>query len=116
MKHVNVSKHRSPFKVVADGASSQAAVMTLKPGDSSSDHPENEHPRAEQWVYVISGAGRAKTSARSVSLKQGSLLLIEKNEAHQITNTGKQPLVTLNFYAPPAYTPDGEVKKSVQRQ
>ena len=116
MKYVNVSSNRSHFKVVADGASSQAAMMTLKPGDSTSDRPENEHPKAEQWVYVISGAGRAKTSGRFLSLKQGSLLLIEKNEPHQITNTGKQPLVTLNFYAPAAYTPDGEVKKSVQRK
>ena len=116
MKHVNVSKNRSHFKVVADGTSSQAAMMTLKPGDSTSDHPENEHPRAEQWVYVISGTGRAKTPSKSTTLKQGSLLLIEKNEPHQITNTGKTPLVTLNFYAPPAYTPHGEVKKSVRRK
>ena len=116
MKHVNVAKNRSHFKVITDGASSQAAMMALKPGDSTSDHPENEHPKAEQWVFVISGTGRAKSTSRSIPLEQGSLLLIEKNEAHQITNTGKSPLVTLNFYAPPAYTPDGEVKKSVQRK
>ena len=116
MKHASVSKNRSHFKVITNGASSQAAMMTLKPGDSTSDHPENEHPKAEQWIYVISGTARAKTPTRSIPLKQGSLLLIEKNEPHQITNTGKTPLVTLNFYAPPAYTPDGEVKKSVQRK
>jgi mannose-6-phosphate isomerase-like protein (cupin superfamily) len=116
MKHVNVSKNRSHFKVITDGASSQAATMTLKPGDSTTDHPENEHSKAEQWVYVISGSGRAKTPSKSISLKEGSLLLIEKNEPHQITNTGKDPLVTLNFYAPAAYTPDGDVKKSVQRK
>jgi mannose-6-phosphate isomerase-like protein (cupin superfamily) len=89
--------------------------MTLKPGETSSDEIEDEHPKAEQWVYVISGSGRAKFIGRSVQLKEGSLLLIEKNEAHQITNTGKSPLVTLNVYAPPAYTEDGEVRPSVGR-
>ena len=34
--------------------------------------------------------------------------LIEKGEAHRITNTGRSPLVTLNFYVPPAYTSEGE--------
>ena len=107
---------RAKFKVLLDGASSQAAVMTLEPGESSSDEPENEHPRAEQWVFVIDGSGRAKTPRRSVPIKAGSLVLIEKNQPHQITNTGKRPLVTINFYAPPAYTPDGEVKQSVKRK
>ena len=116
MKHVNVSKNRSHFNVLAGGASGQAAMMTLKPGDSSSEEPENEHPKAEQWVYVVSGVGRAKTPTRSIRLRQGSLLLIERNEPHQITNIGDEPLVTLNFYTPPAYTPDGEVKKSVRRK
>jgi mannose-6-phosphate isomerase-like protein (cupin superfamily) len=88
--------------VIAQGSSSQAAMMTLNPGDSSSEEPEDEHPKAEQWIYVISGSGRAKFMGRTVQLKEGALLLIEKNEAHQITNTGRGLLVTLNFYAPPA--------------
>ena len=89
--------------------------MVLKPGQSSSNEPEDEHPKAEQWLYVVSGSGRAKGKGRSISLKAGSLLLIEKREPHQITNTGKEPMVTLNFYAPPAYTDEGEVKRSVKR-
>ena len=89
--------------------------MVLGPGESSSEKVEDEHPRAEQWVFVVSGTGRAKFKRRSVGLKEGSLLLIEKNEAHQITNTGDGPLVTLNFYAPPAYDENGEVRPSVER-
>src|SRR5712671_1238723 len=113
MRHVTASKVRTHFKVIAQGSSSQAAMMTLKSGESSSDKVEDEHPKAEQWVYVISGSGRAKTSGRSVAIKEGSLLLIEKNEAHQITNTGQRPLVTLNFYAPPAYMENGEDRAAV---
>ena len=116
MKHVRTTNVRAKFEVLLDGATSQAAMMTLKPGASSSDEPENEHPKSEQWVFVVDGAGRAKTPGRSVPIKAGSLVLIEKDEPHQITNTGRRPLVTINFYAPPAYTPDGEVKRSVKRK
>jgi mannose-6-phosphate isomerase-like protein (cupin superfamily) len=69
MKHLNISRHRSHFKVIAEGSSSQAAMMTLKPGESSSDKPEDEHPKAEQWLFVVSGTGRAKFNRRSVQLK-----------------------------------------------
>jgi mannose-6-phosphate isomerase-like protein (cupin superfamily) len=116
MKHVNAARIHSHFKVIAEGSSSQAAMMTLKPGQSSSEQPENEHPKAEQWVCIISGIGIARTKSRAIRVKQGSLVLIEKGEPHQIKNTGKMPLVTLNFYSPPAYTTEGEVKRSVKRQ
>jgi mannose-6-phosphate isomerase-like protein (cupin superfamily) len=85
-------------------------MMTLRPGQSSSDEVVNEHPRCEQWLLVLSGAGRATVEKRRVALKEGSLLLIEKGEAHRITNTGKRPLVTLNLYAPPAYTKGGDLR------
>src|SRR5215203_507220 len=50
---------------------------------------------------------RARVGRRSVKLKEGSLLLVEQNEEHQVENTGrKKPLVTLNFYVPPAYARD----------
>jgi mannose-6-phosphate isomerase-like protein (cupin superfamily) len=87
----------------------------LKPGESSSDKPENEHPAAEQWLFVVTGAGRAKVGRRSLRLRAGSLLLIEKGEAHQITNTGNEPMSTINFYVPPAYTAGGDVKPTVKR-
>ncbi len=67
----------------------QAAMMVLKTGESSSDKPENEHPKSEQWLLVISGEGHAKVAGRSIDLKTGSLLVIEHAEPHQITNTGK---------------------------
>ena len=110
MKHTRAAGHRSFFKVLLDGDSAQAATMTLKPGQSSSDEVVNEHPRCEQWLYVLAGTGRARVEKRSVTLKEGSLLLIEKGEAHRITNTGRKPLMTLNLYAPPAYTSQGDLK------
>ena len=39
----------------------------------------------------------------TTSLRQGTLLLIERGEAHEIRNTGHEPLRTVNFYVPPVY-------------
>src|SRR3954454_11980047 len=116
MKHVKIKAKRPAFKVLADGGSSQAALMVLGPGDSTGERPENEHPAAEQWLYVVAGTGRARSDGRGVRLGEGSLLLVQKGERHQITNTGRSPLVTLNVYAPPAYTKDGEVRRAVKRK
>ena len=111
MKLFSTTSRRAEFNILHASRSAQAAMMTLQPGGSSSEKPENEHPFAEQWLFVISGTGRAKSRWRTLSLRTGSLLLIEKREPHQILNTGRRPLVTINFYVPPAYDSRGDVLK-----
>ena len=113
MKLIKTGRRRAEFAVLASTSSAQAAMMTLQPGGSTGKHVENEHPNAEQWLFVVSGTGRATVSRRTVQIKERSLLLIEKGEPHKITNTGRSPLVTLNLYVPPAYTKAGDVKLSV---
>src|SRR5688572_2479117 len=110
MRHLKTGTKRAMFTVLHATRNAEAAMMTLKPGQSTSDEPENEHPRCEQWLFVLSGAGRAVVGKRRVAITPNSLLLIEKGEPHQITNTGRTPLVTLNFYAPPAYTKSGDLR------
>jgi mannose-6-phosphate isomerase-like protein (cupin superfamily) len=110
MKLIATGSKRSSFNVLHSTHNAQAAMMTLRPGQSTSDKPENEHPRCEQWLFVLKGSGRATVGRRSVQLRPNSLLLIEKSEAHRITNTGRKLLVTLNLYAPPAYRSSGDVK------
>lgn len=100
--------NRGAFEVLHATATSQAAMMTLEPGESSSEASDNEHAWAEQWLYVVSGQGVATSKNKKLELGVGTLLLVEKGEPHQIANTGKTPLVTLNIYAPPAYDDDGE--------
>jgi len=89
-------------------------MMVLKPGQSSAEKPGNEHPRAEQWLFVISGHGRAIVGRHRCRIADGTLLLIERNEKHQITNTSRHPLITVNFYAPPAYGRSGGILQSVR--
>jgi mannose-6-phosphate isomerase-like protein (cupin superfamily) len=113
MKLIDTKKHLGYFKLLIQSSSLQSALMVLKAGQSSSDEVENEHPKAEQWLYVISGRGQATVGHRSFPIKEGSLLLIEKREKHRVVNTGSKQLVTLNFYAPPAYRSANQVKPSV---
>ena len=110
MRHIKTGTKRSMFSVLHATRNAEAAMMTLRPGQSTSDEPENEHPRCEQWCYVVSGTGRATVGKRTVALKPGSLLLIAKIEPHRVINTGRKMLVTLNLYCPPAYTDEGAVK------
>jgi mannose-6-phosphate isomerase-like protein (cupin superfamily) len=109
MQHLKTTPRQALFKVLTRTRSTQAATMTLQPGQSSSDKPENEHPKSEQWLFVLSGTGRATVSRCTITIRANSLLLIEKGEPHQITNTGRRALATLNFYAPPAYTKRGDL-------
>jgi mannose-6-phosphate isomerase-like protein (cupin superfamily) len=110
MKHIKIGKMHPFFKILASTRSAQAGLMVLPPGESTGE-PQNEHPQSEQWLYVVSGAGRARVNNQRRALRPHSLLLIEKGEVHQISNTGRRPLVTLNVYSPPAYTKSGELKK-----
>ncbi len=80
--------------------------MVIKPGDSEGG-PGNRHHGADQWLYVVSGRGLARVNGRAYPLSAGVLLLIERGNKHEVENTGREPLRTLNFYNPPAYRKDG---------
>jgi mannose-6-phosphate isomerase-like protein (cupin superfamily) len=94
------------FRVIPGNRASQAAEMVLAPGDAEGD-AGNRHRGADQWLFVLSGSGQATVNRRRHKLRAGSLVFIERRERHEIKNTGRTPLRTLNFYAPPAYRKDG---------
>lgn len=103
-KHLSL---RPGFRVAFRNRRAQAAEMVIAPGDVEGD-PHNRHRGADQWLYVIAGTGRALVNGRRYPLRPGSLLLIERGDRHEVRNTGKGLLRTLNVYVPPAYRPDGE--------
>jgi hypothetical protein len=74
------------FRVAIGNARSQVAEMVLVPGKSEG----NSHNR------------------KRYPLGAGTLLLIEHGDEHEITNTGRGLLKTLNFYVPPAYDAKGD--------
>ena len=95
------------FRVAVGNRRSQAAEMVLAPGEGEGNG-DNRHRGADQWLYVVSGQGAATINGRRYALKAGTLLLIERGDEHQIRNTGRGALRTLNVYVPPAYTKGGD--------
>ena len=95
------------FRVVRGNRASQAAEMVLAPGDGEGGS-DNRHRGADQWLYVISGTGEAVVNGRRHKLAAGTLLFIERREKHEVRNTGRSLLRTLNFYVPPAYKANGD--------
>src|SRR5689334_12736207 len=95
------------FKVLIGNQRSQAARMVIEPGEAEGNR-DNRHHGADQWLLVVSGSGVATINGRRHLLRPGRLLLIERDDRHEIRNTGDEPLKTLNVYVPPAYSRDGD--------
>jgi mannose-6-phosphate isomerase-like protein (cupin superfamily) len=98
---------KSNFKVALGNANCQFAEMVIAPGDSEGG-PDNRHRGADQWLFVLTGRGIAIVNGKPHKLTKGSLILIKRGETHEIRNTGRTPLKTLNAYSPPAYTKSGD--------
>lgn len=98
---------RKGFRVVRGNRRSQAAEMVIAPGDAEGD-PRNRHRGADQWLFVVAGRGEARVKRRHYRLVAGSLIFIARGERHEIKNTGRTLLRTLNFYVPPAYSMSGD--------
>lgn len=95
------------FRVAFGNRRAQAAAMTLPPGGSEGG-PENRHRGSDQWLYVVAGSGSAVINGKRYPLRRGTLLLMERGDCHEIQNTGRKSLRTLNLYVPPAYTSEGD--------
>ena len=95
------------FRVAFSVRRAQAAEMVLAPGESEGG-ADNRHRGADQWLYVVAGTGVAVIEGQRVPLKAGTLLVIERRERHEVRNTGRGLLKTLNFYYPPAFDWNGD--------
>ena len=95
------------FAVVLGNRKSQAAEMVLGGGDKEGDS-HNRHRGADQWLYVVSGTGIAIVNGKRYRMTPRSLLLIEHGDEHEIRQTGREPLRTVNIYVPPAYSANGD--------
>jgi mannose-6-phosphate isomerase-like protein (cupin superfamily) len=94
------------FSIGLRNKRAQSATMVIEPGDCEGG-PDNKHIGADQWLFVLSGEGQATVGAKKHPLRAGTLLLIERGTTHEIRNTGRTSLKTLNLYVPPAYRSDG---------
>jgi mannose-6-phosphate isomerase-like protein (cupin superfamily) len=93
------------FRVAFGNRRAQAAQMVIAPGKAEGGRG-NRHRGADQWLFVLSGTGVATVNDKRYPLRAGSLMLIERGDRHEVRNTGRGPLKTLNLYVPPAYRSD----------
>ena len=107
MKLIDTNHAHSGFKVLARTKRSEAAVMELEP-NSSTGGEDNKHAGEDQWLYVVSGSGVAIVNNERIELHEGTLVLIQRGDKHEVRNTETEALKTLNVYVPPAYTKEGE--------
>lgn len=94
------------FRIGPSTAAGQVAEMVI-PAGASEGGPGNRHRSSDQWLYVVAGTGVVIGSRRRVPLRPGMILLIPAGQWHEVRNTGRNALQTLNFYAPPGYTRGG---------
>ncbi len=103
MRHMRI-RPEGDFRVVAATERSQAAIMVIEPNQMTGS-VDNMHLHSDQWLYVLSGSGKAIVEGIEIALEPGILLLIEPGEVHEIF-AGEQRLETINFYAPSEYPAD----------
>lgn len=106
MKHKQL-RFGEGFRVALGNRRSQAAEMVLAPGAAEGD-PKNRHRGSDQWLYVLAGTGTALVNGKRYRLRAGTLMFIEHGDRHEIKNTGRARLRTLNVYVPPAYDRGGD--------
>lgn len=90
------------FKILDTTERSQFGVMVLQPGDTSGEFG-NEHADADQWLVVLSGEGEAVGESGTEKIVSGDVVVVPAPEKHQFRCTGREPLRTITFYAPPGY-------------
>lgn len=90
------------FDVLTTTSRSQAATMVLEPGESTGG-PDNAHPEADQWLYVVGGAAEVVVDGEDIEVAPGELLLIAAGEPHEVRSVGEEPLRTLNVYSSPTF-------------
>jgi mannose-6-phosphate isomerase-like protein (cupin superfamily) len=93
---------RKGFHLAVGNAHSQSAEMVIAAGESEGG-PSNRHHGSDQWLFIVEGTGVAIVNGHRYALKPGVLMLIERNDTHELRASGKGPLRTLNLYVPPAF-------------
>lgn len=56
---------------------------------------------AEETQFVLSGAGELIRDSGTVALRAGDVVVLPEGEAHDLRNTGDEPLQIIGFFAAP---------------
>lgn len=99
--HTDIRRHRGEFfTVLQQTKQSQAAVMTLAPGQDAG--PEEEHD-GDQVIYIVEGEAVVRVGDEERRGGAGTLVTVPARTRHHVRNPGSTPLFFLTVYAPPEY-------------
>jgi mannose-6-phosphate isomerase-like protein (cupin superfamily) len=101
MQPVNIFDAKGRFfQVLQRTSQSQAAVMTMAPGEDAG--PEEEHT-GDQIIYIVEGEALVRIQDQEYRAAAGTLLTIPARTRHFVKNPSTRPVFLLTVYAPPAY-------------
>lgn len=96
------SKNRDYRRVIYTGRLSQIALMSIPPGG---DVGYETHERVEQILFIQSGKGRLVMDGATQDLGPGDVVVATPGLAHDIINTGNEPMQIYTVYTPPNHIP-----------
>jgi len=90
------------FTVLETRDGAQTATMRLALGEESGPFG-NEHPQSSQVIAVFKGEVDAQIGELTFRMRAGDCAIVAKGEPHRFVGASKEPAMTFNVYAPPAY-------------
>lgn len=78
-------------------------VLTLKPGESVSEH---YHPYSEEFLFLVSGHLTVRLDGEPVPVAGGEGLFIPQRVRHRLENDGDEPAFSVFHLGPLAPRPD----------
>lgn len=83
---------RSWSKRIINTESNSATLILQMPGEGNRLH---HHKDWNEWWYIVSGEWEFEIEGKITVVKEGDIVLIEKNKWHKITATGSKPAIRL---------------------
>ena len=91
----NIREASDWFQVLQITKRTQTAVMTLKPGKSSGSEPEG-HKKSDQVLLVLEGEVEGEMADKTVTLREGDVIVIPAGTRHKFSNRSSADAVTFN--------------------
>lgn len=99
MKIARLSEEKAFVRVLGTTERSQAVHMVLQRGCSTGQTDGSYG--GDEWIFVLSGRGYLVVAGRRIAVEEGTAVLVEAGEEHELENRGEAPLCTLHVLAPP---------------
>jgi mannose-6-phosphate isomerase-like protein (cupin superfamily) len=95
-------------EVLFTGPQSQLVVMAIVPGGEIG---LETHDNIDQFIRIEAGQGKAILNGEEHAIEDGTAIVVPAGTAHNIVNTGSEPLKLYSVYTPPEHK-DGTVHKT----